>query len=295
MNITVIQFSSSGNTAKVASAIREVLEEDGTAKVQVIDLARDAGFFGRGRAPDCLSRVEPHDVLMVGGPVLAQHLQYHVQDLIKALPAPDGGTWGSLAIPFVTYGGISSGIALKEAGRLLRRSGRTVVGGLKVSAAHRMTRAFLEEEFNAGKPNGELRPVVLDLRARLQRLARGEELPHGRGLLEYRPWLEALAIRLIFDEKKWHRERYPKIRVDRSRCTNCGACAKLCPVLHLQKDATGVVVERAESDCIHCLGCAASCPKKAIELLGDLEKGRAFMKKAIADHAGTESPASCLY
>lgn len=295
MNVTVIQFSSSGNTAKVASAIHEILEEDGTAKVQVIDLARDSGFFGGGGAPDFLGRVEPHDVLMVGGPVFAHHLQYHVQDLIRLLPPPDGRTWGRVAIPFVTYGGLSSGIALEEAGQLLRRSGRTVVGGLKVSAAHRMTRAFLDQEFNAGKPNGELRPVVLDLRARLKRLAAGEELPHGRRMLNYRPRLESLAIRIIFDEKKWHRERYPRIRIDRSRCTSCGACAKLCPVLHLAQDAAGVVAEQAGRDCIHCLGCAATCPRKAIGLLGELEKGRAFMKKAIADHAGTELPASCLY
>lgn len=295
MKITVIQFSSSGNTEKVSSAIREVLEEDGTATVQVVDLARDASFFGGGRAADVLERVAPHDVLMVGGPVFAHHLQYHVQDLIRLLPRPDGRRWGSVAIPFVTYGGLSSGIALEEAGQLLRRSGRTVVGGLKVSAAHRMTRAFLDEEFNAGKPNGELRPVVLDLRERIRRLAAGEDLPHGRRLLHYRPRLEALAIRVIFDEKKWHRERYPRIRIDRSRCTNCGACAKLCPVLHLGKDAAGVVGEQPGRDCIHCLGCAATCPRKAIGLVGDLEKGRAFMKKAIADHANTELPASHLY
>lgn len=211
------------------------------------------------------------------------------------LPPPDGDRWGRLAIPFVTYGGISSGIALAEAGELLKRTDRIVIGGLKVAASHRMTRAFMDQEFNAGKPNGELQPVVLELKGRLRQLAASGSAPEVQRPLRYQPWLETLAIRILFNEKKWHRERYPKVQIDANLCTGCGACARTCPVLHLEKKEGGAIGETGASECIHCFNCVVGCPRKAITLLGDRERARAFMKKAIAEHAGKEVPASRLY
>jgi hypothetical protein len=49
----------------------------------------------------------------------------------------------------VTYGSISSGIALEEAGKLLNSSGRMVIAGMKLASSHKMTRAFMEKEFSA--------------------------------------------------------------------------------------------------------------------------------------------------
>ncbi len=66
--------------------------------------------------------VSPHDVLCIGGPVYAGHLQENVKNIIKALPLPDE-KWGSMAVPFVSYGGVHSSVALKEAGILLRKRG----------------------------------------------------------------------------------------------------------------------------------------------------------------------------
>ena len=60
-----------------------------------------------------VKEVSEHDILFIGSSVYAHHLQYHVKDLIKKLPQPVHG-WGKIAVPFVTYGGISSGIALEE-------------------------------------------------------------------------------------------------------------------------------------------------------------------------------------
>ncbi len=49
------------------------------------------------------------------------------------------------------------------------------------------------------------------------------------------------------------------------------------------------------SECIHCFNCVVGCPRKAITLLGERERARAFLKRAIAEHAGKEVPASRLY
>ncbi len=47
------------------------------------------------------------------------------------------------------------------------------------------------------------------------------------------------------------------VRVDRHRCTGCGACVRTCPM-----DITRV----GDHECIHCGRCIDVCPEKAIEL-----------------------------
>jgi hypothetical protein len=49
-------------------------------------------------------------------------------------PEADGKKWGRVTIPFTTHGGIASGIAFEEAGKLQRKPGKTVAAGLKVNA-----------------------------------------------------------------------------------------------------------------------------------------------------------------
>jgi hypothetical protein len=55
--------------------------------VNLLDITGDDAFFNRINLQEYLAqRVTPHDVLLVGGPVYAHHMQYHVLDLIKSLP-----------------------------------------------------------------------------------------------------------------------------------------------------------------------------------------------------------------
>ncbi|HNX57956.1 MAG TPA: 4Fe-4S ferredoxin, partial [Spirochaetota bacterium] len=108
MKITMLYFSPSGNTAESAVKIGESLKERCGARVQMIDMTCSAYFTADDKATYIKSVVKPHDILIIGGPVYAHHLQYHVKDMINLLPEPDGVTWGKIAMAFVTYGGISS-------------------------------------------------------------------------------------------------------------------------------------------------------------------------------------------
>ncbi|MDZ4122387.1 MAG: 4Fe-4S binding protein, partial [Candidatus Cloacimonadaceae bacterium] len=56
--------------------------------------------------------------------------------------------------------------------------------------------------------------------------------------------------------------RYYKPMVDRSACTGCSSCEKVCPV-----NAVQIVEEKAEiadSLCIDCRKCVKACPHHAI-------------------------------
>lgn len=293
MKITVIQFSPSGNTAKITQSLVHKLESKGH-QVQLLDITGDQEFFGsRNKRHYLLKRIAPHDVLLVGGPVYAHHMQYHVLELIQALPKPDSN-WGKLAIPYVTYGGISSGVALEESRVLLKSSGRIVPLALKISAAHHMTRAFMPQEFNSNKLNGEQETYIEELANRIGMLSLSGTARNIGKTLKYNGLKTALLAKLVFVEKTWHAKRYPKVIINPETCTACGKCVKVCPVTHLQKDGKTIRVN-PESDCVHCLNCVVSCTSKAISLSGDLERGRAFMTKMIEKKGNQEKPESAVY
>lgn len=293
MKITIIQFSPSGNTLKVSLMLQKELESRGQA-AQLVDItSREQFFNGNDISTFLKENVKQHDVLLVGGPVYAHHLQYHMLDLIEALPRPDG-IWGKYAVPYVTYGGIASGVALKEAAELLKASGRIIHAGMKVSASHCMTRAFMDSEFNSDKLQTDSLPQVLELADRIMQLKGQPKVKCSAKHLNYNGFKTALKAKLIFKEKLWHAKRYPQISINQDLCGNCGKCAQVCPVVHLDSKPDGIL-KNPQSPCIHCFNCVTSCPSKAISLTGDLEKGKAFMAKMIAKHAHKEMPETAVY
>ena len=293
MKITIIQFSPSGNTLKISEMLKKELEQR-NQEVQLLNITREPQFFIEKETQKfILEKVKQHDVLLIGCPVYAHHLQYYMQDLIKELPKPNA-IWGKYVIPYVTYGGISSGIALKEAAELLKKSGRIIHAGMKVSASHRMTRAFLAEEFNKNKKLDNNLPQIVELVNRIMQLNNIKVMKCNAKSLDYNGLVIKLKANIIFKEKLWHEKRYPKISIEREFCSNCGKCIKNCPVLHLSMK-NNTVTENNQSPCIHCLNCVTNCPNKAIKLIGDIEKGKAFMSKMIAKKGNKETPETAVY
>lgn len=293
MKVAIIQFSPFGYTKKVTVMLEKELNSRNQS-VQVLDITGSEDVFIKKNIHEFLSKhVKQHDVLLIGSPVYAHHLQYHVQDLIKALPKPNE-VWGKYAIPYVCYGGISSGIALKEAAKLLKKSGRIIHAGMKVSAPHSMTRAFMEHEFNSDKLQSEQLPEVVELVDRIMQLDGKATASCNAKHMSYNGFITTMKAKIIFKEKLWHEKRYPKISISKELCSGCGKCVQVCPVKHLMKDEE-TVAENGQSPCIHCLSCVSGCQKKAITLTGDMEKGKAFMAKMIAKNGNKEKPETAVY
>lgn len=291
MKISIIEFSPSGNTNHVSELIKAALEKNNIT-VQLVNITGNEKYFSTNIKRNFLQEtIKEHDILFIGAPVYANHLQYHVKELIENLPEPMNG-YGKIAIPFVTYGGISSGIALDEAGNLLRKSGRKIPFGMKVSSPHCMTRAFMKEEFNKNQPESKVISTIDEL---VKRIKSSDliSLKDNSKYLKYQNVGTYLKANIIFKEKVWHKKRYPQITIDPNKCIKCGKCTKVCAVCHLQQNSTKSIIKNMNSECIHCFNCILECPQKAITLVGDLKKAEGFMAKMI--NAAKETPATCLY
>lgn len=290
MRISIIVFSPSGNTLSIAESIHRKFENVGD-KVQLLNISGEEIIFRQGGIRQYLDdNIESHDLLLIGSPVYAHHLQYHVINLIKNLPLPNS-IWSKDVIPFISYGGISSGLALAEATKLLEKKDRIVIGKLKIVASHRMTKAFMDNEFNSDKNEFENCSTISNM---LTAIKTGKSIKNNASQSTNIMSLGDRIKAMILKEKFWQKKIYPNIIIDIYKCTNCRNCVNTCPVNHLIFDGCNIKQSKI-SDCIHCLNCVSNCSKNAISLIGDLEKGKAFMEKKIKIYGNKELPESEFY
>lgn len=290
MRVLIITFSPSGNTEKVGEQLKKGLLSQGI-DVQYLNITGNNEYFKSTNKELFLeSVVKPHDLLIIGSPVYAHHLQYHIQDLISILPKPNY-KWSEAVIPFVTYGGISSGIALEEAGKLFLQRGRKTIFGAKICMSHKMTRAFLDKEYdcsNSKSVNDTINKIVI----KISEFDKCNIVDKSKKLA-YKSRIDFIKANVIFDEKKWHAKRYPSVLIHDNKCSRCLACVKDCPVGHLTIEKSNKVVKSKHHDCIHCFNCVVACKENAVYLKGDLEKAKQFMDKMTTKEK--ENPSSYIF
>ncbi len=262
LRVAIITFSPAGSTRKVGAMLASALEARGCAP-QLVDITRDPAYFAAGDRTAALDAlVGAHDVLCLGGPVYAHHMQFTVLDLVRRLP-PVGGRWGRLAVPFVTYGGLTSGRALYDAARVLRRTGRCVVLAMKVNSFHSVTREFATR-INEGMPGQEALPLIDDLAARIAQLRPDSQPADVTPLLNYQDTKNRVKDVLFFHERGLPALAMPSVTFSRDRCSACGLCARACPVQRLQMGRDGPARKPGAGDCIHCSECVYACRRGAV-------------------------------
>ncbi len=275
MKVSIIVFSPGGNTLKVAEKLKQLAPNK--EQVQILNITGNEEIFTKENVNKYLNEnLEPHDLLLIGSPVYAHHIQYHVIDMMKNLPKP-GWKFGKFAASFVSFGDVSSGIALNEANQLLRKTGRKVVGGLKITAEHTLTR-LLDEPINLGKPGDEINELIRDFWNKIDmRMNKEYDIQQLVKSMNYQPIKDRMKVHVIFREKIWQKYLYPKIQINHDKCAKCGLCLKNCPVNHLQIEA-GQIIETKSSPCITCGNCVVNCSKNAISMTGNIDKFAEMIK-----------------
>lgn len=263
MRILVLVFSPAGSTLKIAKVLEEKLVA-ANHQVQFLNITGSKELFKENKIKETLlAKVQAHDLICVGSPVYEKHLEYYVKQVMQCLPKPDL-IWGKYAVPFVTYGGISSGNSLLESAKLFEKSGRTTVAAMKIESSHIISKK-LTTRVNEGMPGDEAIPVVEELVQRIAALANNgkPEVKDFSQELNYHSTKEKFLCKLM-NEKMLHNHKYPEFVIEQNKCTRCNKCVTACPVQRISTEDNMTIMAGKDHMCIHCFTCSSICPNEAI-------------------------------
>lgn len=244
----VAYFSPAGSTRLVAETIRLRLAHHGHAAT-MIDLGKRNVPLREKLAP----LVGKPCCLWIGSPVYCDHAVPVVSDFLAGLPSGLGGH----GVAFVTWGGVTSGLALPELAQQLRAKGFMPVAAAKVLAVHSSLWQS-PRPLGMGHPNGgDLALVERMVEAVVNNLANGSVQPLAQSALEYlSPALRADAAGKSLALAK---ASMPPLAADEQRCSRCGECALACPVAAIVLDP----FPRIGAACVVCMQCVRVCPEEA--------------------------------
>lgn len=250
----VVYSSPAGSTRHVAKIIAEALKEEG-CKLKLIDFEdkKDCDATISTAKDDLVKR----HCLWIGSPVYAWHASPIIERFISQLPEGKG----SYAVPFVTWGASSSGIALPEMGQMLAKKGYSILGAAKIVAVHSVMMCWSDQPLGKGHPDARddnmIRELVKIVTSGLQQ-SDPTLLPVDE--LNYQPTdFQQKAQEMSIDVAK---ESLLKLEVNTDLCNQCGVCSEECPVQAIDLDP---FPRLRWSDCIYCHNCVRLCPEGAFK------------------------------
>jgi ferredoxin/flavodoxin len=250
--VFIVYFSAAGSTRHVAEIMEKRFKEL-AAEPSLYDLAENKDLCQtisrqiRRLGNDCC--------LIMGSPVYVSHAAPPIMHCISKLASVDG----SYAVPFVTWGGASSGISLFEMARELSRKGFTILGAAKVLAVHSLMWQ-LENPLGAGHPNSAddklIEQLVDETYSKMQSGA-GEGMELSRLAYQSKE-VHAEMEKVTLEMAKAH---MPTRGVDEEICNQCEVCTEFCPTDAVTLSPYPVFGE----DCVYCFNCMRTCPEGAIK------------------------------
>jgi len=261
-NAFLVFSSPAGSTRHVAEVIVKALKEK-SIDVQQLDLGivKDPSRF-----IEKMKAAAEEACLFVGSPVYRDMAVPPVMGFLKKLPADTG----LAAVPFVTWGGATSGMALWQMGRVLESKGLRMVGAAKVLGVHSMMWPS-NSPVGMGHPDADDDRQVAELvEGVIEKLqSDAEMLPLDD--LDCQPEAVSAEIKEKLDQP-WM--IVPKT-IDEDKCTQCAICRETCPAGAVTLDPFPVFGET----CFDCFNCVRECPEEAIDSPLDLAQLDAKIRK----------------
>ncbi len=273
----IVYLSPAGTTRHVSQVIEKKLKELG-CEVELYDLGnREDTAKLNGAIKDGLKDC----CIWVGTPVYAGHAVPQITNFISGLP--DGKE--NCAVPFVTWGAVTSGLALDEMGKMFTGKGYTLLGAAKIVAVHSMMWRS-KDPLGGGHPDALDDKMIEDLVSAVHAKWDGDPVPSlSLDKLNYQPqpvqeWLQTVNIEAA-------KTMLPPLALVEEACTKCGICEKECPAFAITLDP----YPRFGDACILCYNCVRLCEDDAIK--SDLSQIEVMLKGKVAEQP--ESPPSQVF
>ncbi|MBN2231555.1 MAG: 4Fe-4S binding protein [Deltaproteobacteria bacterium] len=250
---SLIFSSPAGTTARTATAMAAALADLGTPHT-LRDLGKKPADLGGIRAR--LADPDQPTMLFVGSPVYSSHAVPPITEFLDGLPP----LANCFAVPFVTWGGATSGLALPEMAAALIDKGAVLAGAARIMAVHSLMWR-LADPVGVGRPNNDDLRLAAGLAADVvRRAAAGSLVPLPIERLHYQPADQVEGMRQLSIAKA--KQILPARRVNADRCTACGICRDECPAAAIELDP----LPRFLDHCFLCFSCVRQCPEEAIEV-----------------------------
>ncbi|HDS15642.1 MAG TPA: 4Fe-4S dicluster domain-containing protein [Proteobacteria bacterium] len=277
LRIFMVYCSPAGTTRLVGRVLENFLREQGPVGVCELGCNPSAEADFLREIKDAAGR----RLLFVGSPVYSSHALPPVMEFIARLPVkPDA--W---AVPFATWGGATSGLALEEMAEALAARGYKLAGAAKILALHSLMWEAADP-VGAGQPDVAAERMMLELvRVVTENLRRDRPPVLSQELLRYQSAAAREDMRKL--NLQIARKILPSRVVDEQRCSGCGVCVNSCPVAALSLQPFPVFGE----NCILCFNCVRLCPEKA--LVADLRPIHARVRERAERYA--ETPATQIF
>jgi ferredoxin/flavodoxin len=251
----VAYCSPAGSTRHVAGVIAASLKEN-SVTVHTLDLGTAAN---PGPFVDQLKTAGEGDCLFVGSPVYRDVAVPPVMAFLNQLPS----VAGLFTVPFVTWGGATSGLALWQMGQALEGKGLRLAGAAKVLAVHSMMWSA-DGPVGQGHPDDDDDRQIRKLVGRvIEQLAQGSASPLSLDTLDCLSAEDSSEVKKKLGEP-W--QNIPK-SVDEEKCTQCAICVQVCPAGAVALDPLPVF----DANCFDCFNCVRECPESAIVSPMDFE------------------------
>ena len=247
--VFIVHFSPAGSTRHVAGVMEKRFKELGI-EPSLFDLANNSEL-----SHVISEQIRDDSCLIVGSPVYVSRAAPPIMQFLAELTPVTTAS----AVPYVTWGGASSGIALFEMARELLKKGFKVLGAAKVMAVHCLMWQ-LENPLGAGRPNSEDERIVQKL---VDELDRRMQSHRSRGIdlsdLAYqKEEIHAEMEKMSLEIAKAH---MPVREVDHELCNQCEICEEVCPTASVVLEPYPVFGK----SCIYCFSCMRNCPEGAIK------------------------------
>lgn len=265
----IVYCSPAGSTRHVAAVIEK--EINGLGKTAVTcDIGKERSWEPILEQIRTKATVEDRFCLFIGSPVYVYHAVPPVLAFIDALPNVTLG----YAVPFATWGCVTSGVALWEMARNLNDKGFGILGAAKVLSVH--SRLWQSRHpIGRGHPDqsddNTIKRFVRTISTCLTR-EKVQTLPLS--VLDYQS--ENHRNMMKQTTVKTAKQGIPPRKIVSGKCTRCGICRETCPA-----DAVTLAPYPVfGTDCFGCFNCVRLCPENAIEadLSGRQERLLQLMK-----------------
>lgn len=235
MKATIIYFSQTGNTRKIAEAMAEEFEAAGydTICSSIKNIHHE--------------QLTNSDIFGLGTPTFESHAPTNIKNFIKALPM----LTGKYAFVFATCGG-ASGNVLHDLEKLLKQKGSEVVDGfLAFGEVHHPAPCIVGKSH--GRPNEEdLSNAKRFAHTLIQRKNSTLAIQYD-GLKPRKGFYNLVG--LLSSSEKLIRLLEPKPKLDPGKCRQCQRCAHECPMDNITMTPNPTL----GSKCIRCYRCVTIC------------------------------------